>query len=206
MKRSAKIWLLIILVGALMQSCYTMLNPPKTLPETVSTVISEPVYVSSVGGGGMYGWDPYWEPTLPYTNYYSGYGRTYYNPYNYYDYHHSYYRPVYVISEEAQRVVGREYGRDEKNNGNRERTVKPGPLGNTSVSSSPPTAAPILSQPVTQPTARAKMREVKSSSSSSKSKPAVKQKRVRSTNSGNNQSTESTTESSKKNSRSRKKK
>ncbi|MCF7807616.1 MAG: hypothetical protein K9M49_07860 [Candidatus Marinimicrobia bacterium] len=204
MKRPVKILFLIVLVGALLQSCYTMLYPPKTLPETVTTVISEPVYVSSVGGGGMYGWDPYWEPVLPYTNYYSGYGRSYYNPYNYYDYHHSYYRPVYVKAEEPRQVPGREYGRDDKDAGQRQRTVKPGPLGNTGLSSSPPTQAPILTQPVSQPTTRAKLKEVTSSSSSSQSQPTVKQKRVRSSRSS--KSSEKKTETTTKNSRSRKKK
>lgn len=207
MKKSLKILFLVLMVGTFMQSCYTMLNPPKTLPETVSTVISEPVYVSSIGGGGMYGWDPYWEPMLPYTNYRSGYGSSYYNPYNYYDYHHSYYRPVYVKAEEPRKVQGREYGRDGKDAGSRQRTIKPGPLGNTGISSSPPTQAPVISQPVKQPSARAKMKEVKSSSGSSKSNTTVKTKRVRSSSSSSkSKSTEKKTDSSKKNTRTRKKK
>ena len=106
---------------AVLQSCYTMLYPPQTLPQTVTTVVSEPAMVSTIGGSGVYGWDPYWEPALPFTSYHTGYGASYYSPYNYYDYHHPHYAPVYVVSESRDPVPARVFNRDEIQGGSRVR-------------------------------------------------------------------------------------
>lgn len=187
MKHSIFILSIFLFLTVSLQSCYTMLNPPKTLPETVSNVISEPVVVSSIGGSGYYGWDPYWEPVLPYTNYYSSYGRSYYSPYNYYDYHHSYYRPIYVVDDDPVPVEGREFSRDEKHSGRRNRTVKPDGNLNASaagsVSSSPPASSPPTSTPILAPPKPRRLKEVKINNEPAKSSSSSKQKRVRSTKS-----------------------
>lgn len=114
--------LIVIIFGILMlQSCYTLVDPPQTLPQTVTTIISEPAMASSIGGAGVYGWDPYWEPALPFTNYHRGYGASYYSPYNYYDYHHPYYAPVYISGEVRTPAPAREFGRDDPQGGGRAR-------------------------------------------------------------------------------------
>ena len=120
--RVYKLLLVIFMVGVI-QSCYTMLYPPQTLPQTVTTVVSEPAMVSTIGGTGMYGWDPYWEPALPFTSYHRGYGASYYSPYNYYDYHHPHYAPVYVVSETRDPAPARDFNRDEKQGGSRVREM-----------------------------------------------------------------------------------
>ncbi len=120
--RVYKLLLVILMVGVI-QSCYTMLYPPQTLPQTVTTVVSEPAMVSTIGGTGMYGWDPYWEPALPFTSYHRGYGASYYSPYNYYDYHHPHYAPVYVVSETRDPAPARDFNRDEKQGGSRVREM-----------------------------------------------------------------------------------
>ena len=114
---------MVFLMVGVLQSCYTMLYPPQTLPQTITTVVSEPAMVSSIGGSGMYGWDPYWEPALPFTSYHRGYGASYYSPYNYYDYHHPHYAPVYVVSETRDPVPARDFNRDEKLGGSRVRDL-----------------------------------------------------------------------------------
>ena len=211
MRRYTKIFALTLLLTVSLQSCYTMLNPPKTLPETVTTVISEPVIVSSLGGSGYYGWDPYWEPVLPYTNYHRSYGRSYYSPYNYYDYHHSYYRPIYVVEGESEvPVVGRDFSRDQKKSGRRDRTVRPGTTANTGTPSSMSTAAPVVAPPVTAPIIQPakpvrKQTEVKSDPRPSKKSSATKQQRVRSSNNSSSKKKESSSSDSK-NKRSRTKK
>jgi len=146
-----KIKILILFSGILfLQSCYTMLNPPQTLPQTYNTVTTQVVGGSSIGGSVYSGWDPYWEPVLPYTDYYGGYGATYYSPYNYYDYHHPYYAPVYIQSDQATPVIGRTYGREDKQGSDRLRDSKsstnsqPIGIGAGGVS----TAAPAASTPV----------------------------------------------------------
>jgi len=113
--------IMVILLVTVLQSCYTMLYPPQTQPETVTTVVSEPAMVSTIGGTGVYGWDPYWEPTLPFTSYHTGYGASYYSPYNYYDYHHPHYAPVYIVGESSDPAPARNFDRDEKQGGSRVR-------------------------------------------------------------------------------------
>lgn len=154
-----------IIIGVLMlQSCYTMVNPPQSLPQSVTTIISEPVMASSIGGAGVYGWDPYWEPALPFTNYHRGYGASYYSPYNYYDYHHPYYAPVYVSGEVNSPAPGREFGRDDPQGGGRNREMtgsrtasgsggSAGGAGNeTGMSSAEPgIISPVKPTPVTNP-------------------------------------------------------
>jgi len=108
-----------VLTVVVLQSCYTMLYPPQTQPETLTTMVSEPAMGSTFGGTGAYGWDPYWEPALPFTSYYSGYGASYYSPYNYYDYHHPHYAPVYVVGESAVPEPARDFNRDDKQGGSR---------------------------------------------------------------------------------------
>lgn len=108
-----------VLMVVVLQSCYTMLYPPQTQPETLTTMVSEPAMRSTFGGAGAYGWDPYWEPALPFTSYYSGYGASYYSPYNYYDYHHPHYAPVYVVGESATPEPARDFNRDDKQGGSR---------------------------------------------------------------------------------------
>jgi len=122
MKRNKK-WILVAGLVLMVQSCYTIVNAPDTLPETVTQTISQPVYTSSIGSPGVYGWDPYWEPSLAYTPYYGGYGASYYSPYNYYDYHHSYYAPVYGSggSYVSEPVAGRGFDRDATQGGSRDR-------------------------------------------------------------------------------------
>lgn len=146
---------LVILMVLALQSCYTMLYPPQTLPQTVTTVVSEPAMVSTIGGTGVYGWDPYWEPALPFTSYYTGYGASYYSPYNYYDYHHPHYAPVYVVSETSTPAPGRDFDRDEKQGGSRVREPNPPPAssnlgskaGSTGLGSSMSTATAPIIQP-----------------------------------------------------------
>lgn len=145
---------LLLLSVLLLHSCYTLLNPPQTLPQTLSTVTTEVAMGSSLGGSVFSGWDPYWEPVLPFTNYYRGYGASYYDPYNYYDYHDPYYAPVYVKGEKATPIKGREFGRDDKQANNRIRDPKNTSNGQLSGGSSVglSTAAPAISIPaVTQP-------------------------------------------------------
>jgi hypothetical protein len=48
--KQKKIFILIVGIS-LLQSCYTMVNPPQTLPQSVTTIISEPAMASSFGGG-----------------------------------------------------------------------------------------------------------------------------------------------------------
>ncbi|MCF7923434.1 MAG: hypothetical protein K9M55_12110 [Candidatus Marinimicrobia bacterium] len=161
--RASKIFIVIAMV-MILQSCYTMLYPPQTLPQTVTSVVSEPAMVSTVGGAGMYGWDPYWEPALPFTSYHYGYGASYYSPYNYYDYHHPHYAPVYVVSETRQPAPARDFNRDENQGGSRVRDLnvppttsssgsKAGPVGQGSSMSTaaPAIIAPIITNPVTTP-------------------------------------------------------
>ena len=153
--------IVVLLMVAILQSCYTMLYPPQTLPQTITTVVSEPAIVSSIGGSGMYGWDPYWEPALPFTSYHRGYGASYYSPYNYYDYQHPYYAPVYVVSETRDPVPARDFNRDEKQGGSRVRDLngssvpsssssKSGSMGQGSEMSSAASGAiaPIIKNPV----------------------------------------------------------
>lgn len=148
----------------LLQSCYTMLYPPQSLPQTITTVVSEPAMASTVGGVGMYGWDPYWEPALPFTSYHRGYGASYYSPYNYYDYHHPHYAPVYVIGETRDPAPARDFSRDEKQGGSRTREMNgtsapsnSGSKGGSPVqeggmsSASTPIVAPIIKNPVVSP-------------------------------------------------------
>lgn len=154
--RITKVILTITLV-AVLQSCYTMLNPPQTQPETVTTVVSRPAMVSTIGGGGIYGWDPYWEPALPFTSYHTGYGYSYYSPYNYYDYHHPHYAPVYIVGESSDPDRTRDFDRDEKQGGSRVRERNNTPTsgssgsGDTSVglgSGMSTGTSPIITQPV----------------------------------------------------------
>ncbi len=133
--------IVVLLVVVILQSCYTMLYPPQTLPQTVTTIVSEPAMASTIGGSGMYGWDPYWEPALPFTSYHQGYGASYYSPYNYYDYQHPYYAPVYVVSETSDPIPARDFNRDEKQGGSRARD-----LNNSSVSASSGSKAGSLGQ------------------------------------------------------------
>ena len=155
-----KITGLMLMVVAL-QSCYTMLYPPQTLPQTVTTTVSQPVMVSTIGGSGMYGWDPYWEPALPFTSYHTGYGASYYSPYNYYDYHHPHYAPVYVVGESRQPAPARDFDRDERQGGSRLRErnnsssiSSPGNQGNSvglesgMSSATSPIVKPIIDDPV----------------------------------------------------------
>lgn len=146
----------VILFVAMFQSCYTMLHPPQTQPETVTTVVSEPAMVSTIGGTGVYGWDPYWEPTLPFTSYHTGYGASYYSPYNYYDYHHPHYAPVYIVSETSDPAPARDFDRDEKQGGSRIRernnSVTADNSGSGGSSSGPGNgmstgSSPIITQP-----------------------------------------------------------
>ena len=145
------------MVGVLsLQACYTMLYPPATLPNTVTTVTSAPAVASSLGGSGYYGWDPYWEPALPFTSYHRGYGASYYNPYNYYDYRDPYYAPVYVVGESADPVPGRKLSRDDEQGGSRTRDLNsPGVSSGSgskyptvTASSSTSISAPIKNVPV----------------------------------------------------------
>ena len=152
--KSIKI-LLLLSAFIMLQSCYTLLYPPETLPQTVSTVVSEQAMASSLGGVGAYGWDPYWEPALPFTSYHHGYGSSYYSPYNYYDYQHPYYAPVYIVGEGADPLPGRQFGRDDKQGGGRDRQRNSVPAGSGSKNSggvSPvgigsSTANPIIQDP-----------------------------------------------------------
>jgi hypothetical protein len=145
---------------AVLQSCYTMLYPPQTLPQTVTTVVSQPAMVSSIGGSGVYGWDPYWEPALPFTSYYAGYGASYYSPYNYYDYHHPHYAPVYVVSESREPVPARNFDRDDLQGGSRVRERNDSALNSSSGNPGNATgigsglssaASPIINPIVTDP-------------------------------------------------------
>lgn len=147
-----------VLMLTVIQSCYTVVNAPATLPETVTTTISGPVYASSGGVASVYGWDPYWEPSLAYTPYHRSYGASYYNPYNYYDYQHSYYAPVYGGGDyEATPVAGRGYDRDDQQGGSRNRQsnggstalapIKSGGMPAVGVS----TASPVTPNPVIVP-------------------------------------------------------
>ena len=148
--------LMLIFAAMLLQSCYTLLYPPETLPQTVTTVVTEQAMASSVGGSGIYGWDPYWEPALPFTSYHRGYGASYYSPYNYYDYHHPYYAPVYVVSEEPDPSPARDFGRDEQQGGSRSRDLNSLPASSGSgVSSSRgiSTTAPVIKYPTKDPVA-----------------------------------------------------
>ena len=163
MKQSSyKLFVLFLTIG-LLQSCYTLIYPPQSQPQTVTTVVSEPAMASTVGAVGGYGWDPYWEPALPFTSYHQGYGASYYDPYNYYDYHHPRYAPVYVVSETTDPSPAREFRRDESQGGSRTRalngtantsgsgTSKAGSLvgiGSGLSTSSPAIIAPITKNPV----------------------------------------------------------
>ncbi len=147
----------LLLLGVILQSCYTVIYAPETLPQSVTSVTSEPAMASSLGGSGAYGWDPYWEPVLPYTGYYNSgyassyYGSSYYNPYNYYDYQHSYYQPVYINSEETTPVTGRSYGRESSRSTGRTReakTPKPSSNGGSLSTASPAISAPAVTTPV----------------------------------------------------------
>ncbi|NQV42740.1 MAG: hypothetical protein HQ506_10315 [Candidatus Marinimicrobia bacterium] len=151
----------LFLMVVTLQSCYTMLYPPQTLPQTVTSVVSEPAMVSTIGGSGMYGWDPYWEPALPFTSYHTGYGASYYSPYNYYDYHHPHYAPVYVVGESRQPAPARDFDRDEKQGGSRTRERNnssslsgSGSKGNTvglgsgMSSATSPIVKPIINDPI----------------------------------------------------------
>ncbi|MBT4033494.1 MAG: hypothetical protein HOB84_10635 [Candidatus Marinimicrobia bacterium] len=153
--------IMVFLLIVVLQSCYTMLYPPQTLPQTMTTVVSEPAMVSTIGGSGMYGWDPYWEPALPFTSYHTGYGASYYSPYNYYDYHHPHYAPVYVVSETRDPAPARGFDRDEKQGGSRVRErnnssspASSGNKGNTGSigggmsSAASPIINPTISDPV----------------------------------------------------------
>ena len=152
-------WIVSLFAIWTLQSCYTLIYPPSTLPQTVTTVVSEPAMASTVGGTGAYGWDPYWEPTLPFTSYSRGYGASYYSPYNYYDYQHPHYAPVYVVSETRDIAPSRDFGRDQKQGGGREREMNgasvPSNSGSKSTgtgqSSSMSTAAPGIISPAIPP-------------------------------------------------------
>ena len=156
--KQKKIFILIVGIS-LLQSCYTMVNPPQTLPQSVTTIISEPAMASSFGGAGVYGWDPYWEPALPFTNYHRGYGASYYSPYNYYDYHHPYYAPVYISGEVNTSAPGREFGRDDPQGGARDRELtgsgtvsgSSGRNGSTGQESGMSSTGPGIILPVTPP-------------------------------------------------------
>ncbi len=189
----------VILMTVALQSCYTMLYPPQTLPQTTTTIISEPAMVSSIGGSGMYGWDPYWEPALPFTSYHTGYGASYYSPYNYYDYHHPHYAPVYVVSETRNPEPGRDFDRDEKQGGSRLRERNDfsptsgsgskgstGGIGSGMSSAASPILQPVISEPViTKSTITRKTRNNDAKPVINKSKPvkANKSKPVKSTKS-----------------------
>ncbi len=202
MQRKIKFIFIVVSVIAL-QSCYTMLYPPATLPNTVTTVTAAPAVASSLGGLGYYGWDPYWEPTLPFTSYHRGYGASYYNPYNYYDYRDPYYAPVYIVSEAADPVPGRKYGRNDDQGGSRTRVPNSPSVssGSSHTSSSVSTggsttiAAPIKNEPVKsvavvpipkKPTIK---KDVKAGKPSRETKPA---KQVKTTSSQKRKKTDST--------------
>lgn len=156
MRGKSKRLLLLIFGAMLLQSCYTLLYPPETLPQTVTTVVTEQAMASSLGGSGFYGWDPYWEPALPFTSYHRGYGASYYSPYNYYDYHHPYYAPVYVVSEAPDPSPARDFSRDDQQGGGRSRDVNGASVssgGGVSSSSGISTAAPVIKKPVKNPVA-----------------------------------------------------
>jgi len=153
--------IMVFFMVVVLQSCYTMLYPPQTLPQTTTTIVSEPAMVSTVGGSGMYGWDPYWEPALPFTSYHTGYGASYYSPYNYYDYHHPHYAPVYVVSETRDPAPARDFDRDEMQGGSRVRERNDssslsgsgnkgntGGIGSGMSSATSPIIKPIISNPV----------------------------------------------------------
>ncbi len=146
-----------LLVGGifLLQSCYTLITPPATTPYTTTTVTSAPAMASTVGGVGAYGWDPYWEPTLPFTSYHRGYGASYYSPYNYYDYNHAYYTPVYVVGEVRDPEPARDFNRDDNLGGSRNRERLPEPVvssarssSGTAIGSGVSVAAPAIIAPV----------------------------------------------------------
>jgi len=151
--------IILLLLLAVLQSCYTMLYPPQSLPQTYTTTVTEPVVVSSIGGTGMYGWDPYWEPALPFTSYYMSYGASYYSPYNYYDYHHPHYAPVYIVGESSPREPARDFDRDEKQGGSRVRERHDGAtVGRPGGGQNPPAGdgfstggSAIVNPPVSQP-------------------------------------------------------
>lgn len=154
MRKTSQRLFLIVSSLIFLQSCYTMLHPPKTLPSSVTTIISEPIITTSLGSSGAFGWDPYWEPALPFTSYHRGYGASYYNPYNYYDYHHPHYAPVYIISEESSPTLPRDFNRDDLQGGSRNRVINP--LEGSSASNNPggsnggndkPTAGPLIDVP-----------------------------------------------------------
>ncbi len=151
----------LFLMVTVLQSCYTMLYPPQTLPQTVTTTVSEPAMISTIGGSGVYGWDPYWEPALPFTSYHMSYGASYYSPYNYYDYHHPHYAPVYVVSESRDPSPSRDFNRDEMQGGSRVRERNDAPslsgsgskgttigLGSGMSSAASPIIKPIIPAPV----------------------------------------------------------
>ena len=153
--------IMVFFMVVVLQSCYTMLYPPQTLPQTSTIVVSEPAMVSTIGGSGMYGWDPYWEPALPFTSYHTGYGASYYSPYNYYDYHHPHYAPVYVVSETRDPAPARDFDRDEMQGGSRVRERNDfsspassgnkgssGGIGSGLSSAASPIVKPIISDPV----------------------------------------------------------
>jgi len=203
---------ILILLPAILflQSCYTLLNPPATLPESYSTVTTEVAMGSSLGGSVFTGWDPYWEPVLPYTNYQRGYGASYYNPYNYYDYRNPYYapiyNPVYIKGEKAPSVKGRSYGRADDQGSDRLRepksTTSGQVMGNNSGGFST-AAAPISIPVVTNPTVQTdKQRSLKSAPAARETQRAVKSVKQVKSQPGKKKDTEKT-ESSSRNKRSR---
>lgn len=115
--------LLVLGLTILLSSCYTMLYPPATAPITQTTITTETVGSSSLGGYYS-GWDPYWVPSLQYTGYYYDRWSSYYDPYNYYDYHHSHYTPIYIVGEERKKQPSRDYSRDEEIGDDRDRDRK----------------------------------------------------------------------------------
>ncbi len=161
----------------LLQSCYTLLHPPETLPQTVTTVVTEQAMASSLGGTGLYGWDPYWEPALPFTSYHRGYGSSYYSPYNYYDYQDPYYAPVYIVGETSDPAPARQFGRDDQLGGARNRQLNGAATASSSDNdqggkrtaigmsaaapvSQAPVKNPIIKSPPTQKTSPISNREV----------------------------------------------
>ncbi len=186
MQGTTKRLILLVLVAVLLQSCYTLLHPPETLPLTVTSVVTEPAMVTSLGGSGYYGWDPYWEPVLPFTSYHRGYGASYYSPYNYYDYHHPYYAPVYVGSEETTPIAGRKYDRDDQLGGSRDRELNSSGAssgssgGQTSVglNNGLSTAAPAVSSPVVKTSVVKSPRPSVGNNKSGREVKPIKQKRT----------------------------
>ncbi len=180
---SGKTKFVFVLLGMLaLQSCYTLVYPPKTLPESITTIVSEPAMASSLGSSSMYGWDPYWEPVLPYTNYHRGYGASYYDPYNYYDYHHHYYTPVYVEGEDVIPVAARKFDREDRQGSTRVRESRNSTssqphstssevLTSSAPASKPEKSAPAISRPIKT---SVKSKSVKSEPSKRKTQSEVK--------------------------------